>query len=200
MKKFLILILSFMAVCSLPVGAQKQTGKKQDIYGKLGANPNLKSGNAVSINANNTTKIEIFRDDYAADSGLEFTILIDSNQLSKYAGDRSIMGVVDSYYYNDSSYFPKAVNLINSYKLKSLSQRRSFQGRGTTKLIFYKGSTPWLELYQTSDYTNCEGNLTKLVDELVKMTGGEPQYGEPLVPDPYSDRIDYLFEFEDGIE
>ena len=76
----------------------------------------------------------------------------------------------------------KKINQAKLYKSGGLQPNKA--RKGTTRINFYNGEKCWLSLYDSKEKLNVIGDLMKLVDQIVESTGGEPEFGGPIVPDP----------------
>ena len=146
----------------------------------------------VAATSRATTEIQIMRDGRGNAKIREgFYTTIYPNMVEKHAGyvgyvwDLDGGTIIDTHYLNDSKYFTEAIKLINSSKLFLTDNKKpSRQVNGTTKLIITNGNKK-IELVESPEYSNFSGDLNGLVDRLVELTGGEPEF--EFIPLPYPD-------------
>lgn len=165
--------------------AQKHPDKKT-VMRLLNRDKSESKKDCLHFDKHNTSRIEIVRDGNASKNGYGFTTMIQEGYVTRRAGNGVVDGVVDTYNEEDSQAFPAALKAINGTQLRVVLNLQPKQDRqGCTKLKFYKDGELWLTLIDSPDRLNVQGNFMKLVDLLVAITGGEPVYGDPIVP--YSD-------------
>lgn len=132
----------------------------------------------------NTSRIYLYRDGEGnnTSTGYGFYIHIEPNCLQRNAGDPDFVldGVIYSYTQYDGKYFNKALELINSYKIKpTAKKKRTTTKKGTTEIAIFKDGELWIDLIETPEERNFEGDLDSLMDALVEMVGGAPEFGGP---------------------
>jgi hypothetical protein len=141
----------------------------------------------VQCTAKNTTSIEIYRDAEAASVvNHSFYITIQDGVVIRHAGEYDGMcGVIDTYTVQAPFKFNWVLKKINQAKLyKSAGLKPNKARKGTTRINFYNGEKCWLSLYDSKDKLNVIGDFMNLVDQIVESTGGEPEFGGPLIPGP----------------
>lgn len=186
------IILLFMAFWGYSYGYAQKHPDKETIMRIINKDNYENKKGCLHFDKYNTSRIEIIRDGYASNNGYGFKTIIQEGYVIRRAGNGFIDGVVDTYEEKDVQAFPAALKAINDAKLRKVSNLQSKRNRrGSTKLNFYKDDKLWLTLIDDPDHLNVQGNFMKLVDLLVAMTGGEPVYGEPIVPDPDLIHYDY---------
>ena len=184
MKTRLFFIL-FIVVLGLSGYAQKHPDKETVMRILNGDKFESKKG-CLHFDKHNTSRIEIVRDGNASKNGYGFTTTIQEGYVTRHAGNGFVVGLVDTYDEENAQAFPAALEAINDTQLRVVSYLQPKQDRqGCTKLNFYKDGELWLTLIDSPDCLNVQGTFMKLVDLLVAITGGEPVYGDTIVP--YSD-------------
>jgi len=200
--KFLMVI--FLTGMYIQVYAQndRQSQIINSVKKKYGSSNNGKL--LVQCTKKNTTSIEIYRDAEAASVvNHSYYITIKNGVVIRHAGEYDGMcGVIDTYTIQTPYRFDWVMKKINQAKLyKSAGLKPNKARRGTTRINFYYGEKCWLSLYDSKDKLNVIGDFMKLVDQIVESTGGEPEFGDPLVPDPDpipvdpNPEIEYNFDF-----
>ncbi len=190
MNKYLIISLFLMTIPLLS-SAQKQSHQTQQVINALKKKINTSNGGnnakrqVIRLDASKVTNIKIYRDENMSSTGDAFHINIGRKSVVRHAGEwDGKCGVTDTYTIYDSTYFTKAINSINKYGLLLMANRKPLiSPKGTTKIIICQGDETIYNLIVSPQKSNVQGNFFKLVEELVEMTGGEPEYGEPLTED-----------------
>lgn len=183
--KFLIVI--FLTEMYIQVYAQndRQSQIINSVKKKYGSSNNGKL--LVQCTKKNTTSIEIYRDAEAASVvNHSYYITIKDGVVIRHAGEYDGMcGVIDTYTVQAPYMFNWVLKKINQAKLyKSAGLKPNKSRKGTTRINIYNGEKCWMSLYDSKDKLNVIGEFLKLVDSIVENTGGEPEFGGPLVPDP----------------
>lgn len=152
-----------------------------------------KSRKLVKLNKNEVEEIEIYKDGNMTNTGYAFHIHINKDCVTRHAGEYDGMcGIIDTYYTYDSSYFEKAIKAINSGGIYIVPNKKpQTKYKGTTQIIVTKGEKEIYNLIVSPELLNVQGDFFKLVNSLVDMTGGEPEYGGPVtdgsIPSSYVD-------------
>ena len=161
--------------------------KIRDIQEKLQA--------PIVLSENNTVKIDIERDAEASKKGNEFSITIGKTYVDKFVGPPDLLGVINSYYIRDSITYYNVMKLINDSQLRrDLTLKPRANKKGTTRLEVCDKQNYWLILEDSPEKLNVnEETFNKLIDQIVEMIGGEPEFGGPVTADPEDeDFIDIL--------
>lgn len=187
MNKFLIISFILMTI-PLFSYAQKQNHQPQQVINAL--KKKINSSNAgnnakrrvIRLDASKVTDIEIYKDENMSSTGDAYHINIGKKSVVRHAGEWDGMcGVIDTYYIYDSTYFTRAINAINKCSLLLVANRKPLiSPKGTTQIIICQGDETIYNLIVSPQKSNVQGNFFKLVEELVEMTGGEPEFGGPL--------------------
>ncbi len=141
----------------------------------------------VKLNKDNCSEIEIYKDGINNTStGHAFHIHISKHQIVRHAGEwDGLCGVVDTYYSSDTTLINKAMKLINEAQIYTVDRKKPLMpSKGTTQINVALGDIQWLELIDSPECRNYKGDFHKLVNLLVELTGGEPDFGGTLVPNP----------------
>lgn len=197
MKKT-ILTLLFVLIPFL-VNAQSQNQQTHQAISALkkklnNTHPNSsKSRKLVQLNKNEIEEIEIYKDGNMTNTGYAFHIHINKDCVTRHAGEYDGMcGIIDTYYTYGSSYFEKAIKAINSGGIYLVPNKKpQTKYKGTTQIIVTKGEKEIYNLIVSPELLNVQGDFFKLVNSLVEMTGGEPEFGGPVtdgsIPSSYID-------------
>lgn len=199
MKKT-ILTLLFVLIPIL-ANAQNQNQQTHQAISALkkklnNTHPNSsKSRKLVQLNKNEVEEIEIYKDGDMTNTGYAFHIHIDKEHVTRHAGEWDGMcgiGIIDTYYTYGSSYYERAIKAINSGGIYLVPNKKpQTKYKGTTQIIAKKGEKEIYNLIVSPELLNVQGDFFKLVNSLVDMTGGEPEYGGPVtdgsIPSPYVD-------------
>lgn len=197
MKKT-ILTLLFVLIPFL-ANAQSQNQQTHQAISALkkklnNTHPNSsKSRKLVQLNKNEIEEIEIYKDGNMTNTGYAFHIHINKDCVTRHAGEYDGMcGIIDTYYTYGSSYFEKAIKAINSGGIYLVPNKKpQTKYKGTTQIIVTKGEKEIYNLIVSPELLNVQGDFFKLVNSLVDMTGGEPEYGGPVtdgsIPSSYID-------------
>ena len=186
--KYLILfaLLLFALSTSMSLFAQSDRQNAianaiRDRYGNAGSGKVL-----VRCTEQNTTSIEIYRDEDASTIGHSFYITIKDDVTIRHAGEYDGMtGIVDTYYDRNPGNYKWAIQKINHANLYKTSGLKSKKNRkGITRIDLYRGDHCWMSLVDSKDNLNVTGDLMKLVDDIVEYTGGEPEFGGPVIDCP----------------
>ena len=152
-----------------------------------------KSRKLVQLNKNEVEEIEIYKDGDMTNTGYAFHIHIDKEHVTRHAGEWDGMcGIIDTYYTYGSSYYERAIKAINSGGIYLVPNKKpQTKYKGTTQIIAKKGEKEIYNLIVSPELFNVQGDFFKLVNSLVEMTGGEPEYGGPVtdgsIPSSYVD-------------
>lgn len=152
-----------------------------------------KNRKLVQLNKNEIEEIEIYKDGNMTNTGYAFHIHINKDCVTRHAGEYDGMcGIIDTYYTYGSSYFEKAIKAINSGGIYLVPNKKpQTKYKGTTQIIAKKGEKEIYNLIVSPELFNVQGDFFKLVNSLVEMTGGEPEYGGPVtdgsIPSSYVD-------------
>lgn len=197
MKKT-ILTLLFVLIPFL-ANAQSQNQQTHQAISALkkklnNTHPNSsKSRKLVQLNKNEIEEIEIYKDGNMTNTGYAFHIHINKDCVTRHAGEYDGMcGIIDTYYTYGSSYFEKAIKAINFGGIYLVPNKKpQTKYKGTTQIIVTKGEKEIYNLIVSPELLNVQGDFFKLVNSLVDMTGGEPEYGGPVtdgsIPSSYID-------------
>ena len=211
MKRFVsILTIAFLLA---GIGAGINVQAKRSTIGRTVTKAKNKNSNKrakqerVAVTSHTTTGISFMRDGRGnTPSGYGFMTDIDPYMVEKIAGYidgndwLEIDGVINTYRLRDSIYFTEALKLINSSNLFITDRKKpSRPVNGTTKLIIRTVDED-IELVESPEYTNFSGDLNGLVNQLVELTGGEAEFGGPVVPypDPESYPYDDIYDPENN--
>ena len=142
-----------------------------------------KNRKLVQLNKNEIEEIEIYKDGNMTNTGYAFHIHINKDCVTRHAGEYDGMcGIIDTYYTYGSSYFEKAIKAINSGRIYIVPNKKpQTKYKGTTQIIVTKGEKEIYNLIVSPELLNVQGDFFKLVNSLVDMTGGEPEYGGPVI-------------------
>ena len=152
-----------------------------------------KNRKLVQLNKNEIEEIEIYKDGNMTNTGYAFHIHINKDCVTRHAGEYDGMcGIIDTYYTYGSSYFEKAIKAINSGHIYIVPNKKpQTKYKGTTQIIVTKGEKEIYNLIVSPELLNVQGDFFKLVNSLVEMTGGEPEFGGPVtdgsIPSSYVD-------------
>lgn len=193
MKKT-ILTLLFVLIPFL-VNAQSQNQQTHQAISALkkklnNTHPNSsKSRKLVQLNKNEIEEIEIYKDGNMTNTGYAFHIHINKNCVTRHAGEYDGMcGIIDTYYTYGSSYYERAIKAINSGGIYLVPNKKpQTKYKGTTQIIVTKGEKEICNLIVSPELLNVQGDFFKLVNSLVDMTGGEPEFGGPVIDPTYVD-------------
>lgn len=142
-----------------------------------------KNRKLVQLNKNEIEEIEIYKDGNMTNTGYAFHIHINRDRVTRHAGEWDGMcGIIDTYYTYGSSYYEKAIKEINSGGIYLVPNKKpQTKYKGTTQIIVTKGEKEIYNLIVSPELLNVQGDFFKLVNSLVDMTGGEPEYGGPVI-------------------
>lgn len=142
-----------------------------------------KNRKLVQLNKNEIEEIEIYKDGNMTNTGYAFHIHINRDRVTRHAGEWDGMcGIIDTYYTYGSSYYEKAIKEINSGGIYLVPNKKpQTKYKGTTQIIVTKGEKEIYNLIVSPELLNVQGDFFKLVNSLVDMTGGEPEYGGPII-------------------
>lgn len=197
MKKT-ILTLLFVLIPFL-ANAQSQNQQTHQAISALkkklnNTHPNSsKSRKLVQLNKNEVEEIEIYKDGNMTNTGYAFHIHIDKEHVTRHAGEWDGMcGIIDTYYTYGSSFYERAIKAVNSGGIYIVPNKKpQTKYKGTTQIIVTKGEKEIYNLIVSPELLNVQGDFFKLVNSLVDMTGGEPEYGGPVtdgsIPSSYVD-------------
>lgn len=152
-----------------------------------------KNRKLVQLNKNEIEEIEIYKDGNMTNTGYAFHIHINRDRITRHAGEWDGMcGIIDTYYTYGSSYFEKAIKAINSGRIYIVPNKKpQTKYKGITQIILSKGEKVIYNLIVSPELLNVQGDFFKLVNSLVEMTGGEPEFGGPVtdgsIPSSYVD-------------
>lgn len=152
-----------------------------------------KSRKLVQLNKNEVEEIEIYKDGDMTNTGYAFHIHIYKERVTRHAGEWDGMcGIIDTYYTYGSSYYERAIKAINSGGIYLVPNKKpQTKYKGTTQIIVKKGEKEIYNLIVSPELLNVQGDFFKLVNSLVEMTGGEPEFGGPVIDGPIiPDEID----------
>ena len=142
-----------------------------------------KNRKLVQLNKNEIEEIEIYKDGNMTNTGYAFHIHINRDRVTRHAGEWDGMcGIIDTYYTYGLSYYEKAIKEINSGGIYLVPNKKpQTKYKGTTQIIVTKGEKEIYNLIVSPELLNVQGDFFKLVNSLVDMTGGEPEYGGPVI-------------------
>lgn len=152
-----------------------------------------KNRKLVQLNKNEIEEIEIYKDGNMTNTGYAFHIHINRDRITRHAGEWDGMcGIIDTYYTYGTSYFEKAIKAINSGGIYHVPNKKpQTKYKGITQIILSKGEKVIYNLIVSPELLNVQGDFFKLVNSLVEMTGGEPEFGGPVtdgsIPSSYVD-------------
>lgn len=152
-----------------------------------------KNRKLVQLNKNEIEEIEIYKDGNMTNTGYAFHIHINRDRITRHAGEWDGMcGIIDTYYTYGSSYYERAIKAINSGGIYLVPNKKpQTKYKGTTQIIAKKGEKEIYNLIVSPELFNVQGDFFKLVNSLVEMTGGEPEFGGPVtdgsIPSSYVD-------------
>lgn len=150
----------------------------------------------VKLTKDNFSEIEIYKDGVNNTStGHAFHIHISKYKIVRHAGEwDGLCGVVDTYYSTDTTLIEKAQKLINQAMIYEIDRSKPLlPSKGITQINISLGDIRWLTLNDSPEYRNYKGDFHKLVNQLVELTGGEPDFGGPLTSEPHFDFDDHTF-------
>lgn len=152
-----------------------------------------KNRKLVQLNKNEIEEIEIYKDGNMTNTGYAFHIHIQRDRVTRHAGEWDGMcGIIDTYYTYGTSYFEKAIKAINSGGIYIVPNKKpQTKYKGITQIILSKGEKVIYSLIVSPELHNVHGDFFRLVNSLVEMTGGEPEFGGPVtdgsIPSSYVD-------------
>ncbi len=179
-----------MAIFSIENVCSQNQNNLNDIVKKVKNNsqrnvPSGGNGSLVNLTKDNCSEIEIYKDGINNTStGHAFHIHISRYKTIRHAGEwDGLCGVVDTYYNSDTTLINKAIKLINQAQIYEVDRKKPLvPSKGTTQIKVFLGDILCCVLNASPAYRNYKGDFHKLVNQLVGLTGGEPDFGGPLVP------------------
>ncbi len=185
MYRYLLVIILILSGVNQAATAQNKPTRHQVI---TAISKKSAGDRPVKLSGNNITGINISRDgDGNSSTGKAFLIKVTKEKVSRYVNpdDDTPDGVVSFYINNDDTKLSRVINEIDNARLSLTSSRpQSKAVKGVTKLEILKDGKVWITLVDSKATGNVKGDFQALVDRLVTMLGGEPDYssfGEPDV-------------------
>lgn len=180
------LLFPFLLCCSISVLCQNNI-QIQDVVNAVKRNPRKATFTTseqylIKLDNTNTEDIEIYKDGINnTKTGYGLHINITRDCVVRHAGEwDGLCGVIDTYYSYEKYYIDKAISLINLAHLYLVANVKPLiPSKGTTQVRISKGGKEWLILNDSPYYRNYKGDFHKLVEQLIELVGGEPEYGEP---------------------
>lgn len=192
-KKFSWTLTLIMTIFSIESICSQNQNNLNDIVKKVKNHSNISNGrkeSLVKLTKDNFSEIEIYKDGINNTStGLAYHIHITKDRIVRHAGEwDGLCGVVDTYYSTDTTLINKAMKLINQAMIYEVDRKKPLMpSKGTTQIKISLGDIQWLVLNDSPEYRNYKGDFHKLVNQLVDLTGGEPDFGDAIVPYPNND-------------
>lgn len=143
----------------------------------------------INIDKSGTTEIHIYKDGVNnTATGYGYHIHITKERVTRHAGEWDGVcgiGIVDTYHVYDTTVMDKAIKLINSACIYRIPGKKPLMpSKGITQITFLKDGKECLTLNDSPEYRNYHGDFHKLVNQLVELTGGEPEFEDMPGPEP----------------